>query len=314
MKNLQSISCHIVTEGLKGTENQCVGVAEGLSVPFMVKQIELRQPWKFLSPWLRLEQGWSFSPKLVGPWPDLLIVSGRKSIAAARYIKRRNPDCLTVFIQDPRIDPSEFDLVIAPQHDDVKGDNVFKTVAAPNRITPDKLHEAAAQFPELAAMKGSRVAILIGGNSRSHRLTSDMCLRLAKQLKMLSGSLMITVSRRTGADNERILRKALQGENVFFWDGQDENPYFAMLGLADIIMVTSDSASMLSEAATTGKPVYAIPLEGGSRRLDAMLQNLIDLGAVRRFEGTTETWSYTPLNDAKIAADAIRQRLYKRLA
>lgn len=310
MSALQNTICHIVTEGLKGTENQCIGVAEALGVTFAVKQVRLYQPWKFLSPWFGFEQKWSFSPALAAPWPDLLIVSGRKSIAAARYIKRKNPACRTVFIQDPRIAPAEFDLVIAPKHDDVAGENVVQTIAAPNRISPEKLAAAVHDFPALAAMKGPRIAVLIGGNSRSHRLTSEICLRLAKQLRMIDGSLMITASRRTGAENERLLRKGLQGDNIFFWDGKGENPYFAMLGLADTIMVTSDSASMLSEAASTGKPVYAIPLEGGSRRLDAMLRNLIEYGAVRLFDGKIESWEYAPLNDAKIAADAIRQRLY----
>ncbi|MCD8526142.1 MAG: mitochondrial fission ELM1 family protein [Alphaproteobacteria bacterium] len=83
----------IVTEGLVGTENQCLGVAEALArqlpdsvtIPFRIK---LREPWKTLSPWLGLEQWWSFDPLLEPPWPDILITSGRKAIASARFIKK----------------------------------------------------------------------------------------------------------------------------------------------------------------------------------------------------------------------------------
>lgn len=82
------LSCWIVTEGMAGTENQCLGVAEALGIEADVRRISLRQPWRILSPYLGLEFGASFVPTLTPPWPDLLIASGRKSIAASRYIKR----------------------------------------------------------------------------------------------------------------------------------------------------------------------------------------------------------------------------------
>lgn len=312
MMNLEKINCWVVTEGLKGTENQCIGVAEALGLSPVVKQVLLRWPWNILSPWLGLENRWIFKPHLDAPWPDLLIVSGRKSIAVARYIKRHNPACFTVFTQDPRINPAEFDLVIAPSHDRVTGDNVARTLAAPNRIRAEALAEAARQWPQLSTLPGQKLAVLIGGNSKAHRLTPATCLKLAKQLKVLDASLMVTVSRRTGAENEAILRKGLQGERVFFWDGVGDNPYFAMLGAADTVLVTNDSASMLSEASSTGKPVYAVPLEGGGTRIDQMQRNLIEHGAVRVFDGVLEDWDYAPLNDAQIAADAIKEALYKR--
>jgi mitochondrial fission protein ELM1 len=311
MTELKEITCWIVTEGLKGTENQCLGVSEALGVQAEIKRISLQWPWSILSPWLGFENNWIFEPNLIPPWPDLLIVSGRKSIAAARYIKKKNPSTLTVFIQDPRINPAAFDLVIAPAHDGVKGDNVIKTISAPNRIKDDKIAIAADAWPQLTDLPSPRVAVLIGGNSKAHSLTPALCVTLAKQLKMLSASLMVTVSRRTGTENERILRKALQGERVFFWDGEGDNPYFAMLGAADFIIVTNDSASMMSEAATTGKPVYAVPLKGGSRRINHMLQNLIDHGAVRLFDGALKSWTYKPLSDAQLAADAIKSYIKK---
>ena len=315
MQKLKNISCWIITEGMAGTENQCLGVAESLGVSAKILRVTLTQPWKSLSPWLGFEQAFTFSPRLpTSGWPDLLIVSGRKSIAAARYIKKQSHGkTFTVFIQDPRISPKEFDLVIAPEHDPVTGDNVVKTTAAPNRITSDKITQAANSFAALRDMPSPRIAVLIGGNSKAHRLTSFIVEKLCTHLAALTQSLMITTSRRTGAENEEMLRHHLSGHhNVYFWDHQGENPYFAMLALADIIMVTNDSASMLSEAATTGKPVYAIPLEGGGKRIDAMLSRLINRGAVRIFDGKIESWTYEPLNDADKAARAIEDAFTSR--
>ncbi len=303
----------IITEGIAGTENQCIGIAEALGVSPEIKRVKLRQPWKSLSPFVGFERAGSFIPRLEGPWPDLLIAGGRKAIAAARYIKRASGGkTFTVFVQDPRISTKYFDLVISPAHDPARGDNVFVTDASPNRIKPQKLQNAKEKFPALAELKSPRVAVLIGGDSKAHTLTESVMQRLAKQLKGLDASLMVTMSRRTGKANEKILKKALNGTGAFIWDGEGENPYFALLGLADFIIVTSDSVSMLSEASTTGKPVYMVPLEGGSPRLDKFHKSLMDQGIVRVFEGKLENWAYKPLQDAQKAAEEIKKRLKSR--
>lgn len=304
------MKCWVVTEGIAGTENQCLGIAEALGLPPEIKRIGLRQPWKTLSPLLGFEREKTFKPALSAPWPDIVIAGGRKAIAAARYIKKQSDGkTFTVFVQDPRINPQYFDLVIAPAHDDVHGDNVFKTVSAPNRITPAKLIEEKNKFPALEKIKSPRVAVLIGGNSRAHRMTREIMTGLAEDLKNTNAGLMITASRRTGEENKNILQSTLSGQNVFFWDGAGNNPYFAMLAWADYIVVTSDSVSMLSEAATTGKPVYMVPLAGGSARLDKFHRTLMNDGIIRLFEGKLEKWTYDPLRDAQKAADEIKKRL-----
>jgi mitochondrial fission protein ELM1 len=86
--NPKTLNSWIVTEGMIGTENQCLGVAEALGITPTVHRITLRQPWKTLSPYIGCEKANTFIPPFEGPWPDLLIASGRKSIAASRYIKR----------------------------------------------------------------------------------------------------------------------------------------------------------------------------------------------------------------------------------
>lgn len=322
--------CWVVTEGIAGTENQCLGIAEALGLQPEIKRVKLRQPWKILSPYLRFEKAETFDPPLSPPWPDLLLAGGRKAIAAARYIRKASGGkTFTVFLQDPKSRLSDFDLVIVPEHDSARGNNVFVTAAAPNRVTPQKLAEAKARFPGFENIKSPRVAVLIGGNSRSHTLTLETTMKLAEQLKFLNAGLMITASRRTGENNKVILSNilechplpaslrsaslSLQGEGLreraFIWDGTGDNPYFALLAWADYIIVTSDSVSMLSEAATTGKPVYMIPLEGGSPRLDKLHKNLQKREITRIFEGKLENWTYSPLKDAENAALEIKKRL-----
>lgn len=307
---MKTPECWIVTEGMAGTENQCLGVAEALGLTPKVLKTTLREPWKTLSPYLGLECARSFSPPLSAPWPDLLIASGRKSIAASRYIRRMSGGkTFTVQIQDPRISPRHFDLLAVPEHDPARGENVIVTAASPNRITSARLAAAREEFKQFSALPASRVAVLIGGTSKAYTMTPAIMEKLASRLKTLQGGLMVTASRRTGAENERLLREALKDSGHFIWDGTGPNPYFGMLAWADFILVTADSASMLSEAATTGKPVYMIELEGGTNRLNAMQDNLIRRGAVRRFEGILEEWQYEPLDDSRRVAAEIQKRM-----
>lgn len=311
MDNLTS--CWIVTEGLAGTENQCLGVAEALGLSPEIKRVALRQPWKSLSPFLKFELAQTFNPPLSPPWPDLLLAGGRKGIAAARYVKKMSGGrTFTVFLQDPRICPKNFDLVALPAHDSTRGENVIVTAAAPNRITPEKLLEEKNNFPQFESLQSPRVAVLIGGDSKAHRLTPSIMEKLCFDLKKLDAGLMITASRRTGEESRKILESSFSGTRHFLWNNAGPNPYFALLAWADYIIVTSDSVSMLSEAATTGKPVYMVPLAGGSARLDKFHRNLKDKGIVREFSGKLEPWAYEPLRDAQKIAEEIRKSLSQR--
>ena len=205
-------------------------------------------------------------------------------------------------IQDPRINPASFDLVAVPQHDPTRGPNVVVTRAALHRVTPDKLVSEATKFAgQFDHLPPTRVAVLIGGNTKRQRMTAEITQRLCDRLAALAArpdvGLMITASRRTGAENEAILRQGLTGKNIVFWDGQGPNPYFAFLTTATHILVTQDSVSMTSEALSTGKPVMTIALEGSSRRHALFHSLLQEQGFTRLFDGNLQTWSYPPLND-----------------
>lgn len=309
--NNEKLSCWIITEGIAGTENQCLGVAEAFGTAPKVMKIGLHQPWKTLSPWLGFEQSCTFTPAIAPPWPDLLIAAGRKSVAASRYIKRKSGGkTFTVQLQDPKTSPNQFDLVAAPIHDGLEGSNVITTHGAPNRITPEKLEQARKEFaPLFEPLASSRVALMIGGNSRTHQLTPEIVKNLVNQLEKQDISLMITTSRRTGEENTKIIKDTLKGKNTYFWDGKTPNPYFGMLAWADHILVTADSVSMLSDAGTTGKPVHMIPLEGGSARFNRFHKHLQDIGVMRPFSGNFDSWTYEPLNDAGFIAKEIDRRL-----
>jgi len=303
----------VVTEGIAGTENQCVGVAEHIAsdhdVNFDVIRVGLKEPWRTLSPYLKFECAGSFNPPLSAPWPKLLITSGRKAIAVSRYIKRMSKGITkTLHIQDPRVYSKQFDLVAVPYHDPMRGDNVIVTDASPNKITYKRLEKSVSDFPELQQLKGPRVAVLIGGNSKAYTLSRQVTEHLAERLSNVHGALMVTCSRRTGEENRTILETFLDKPSNYFWNGEGENPYFAFLALADYILVTADSASMISEACSTGKPVYMIELDGGAKRIEKLHAHLVERGCLRIFDEQLEDYRYTPLNDARMVADEVKKR------
>jgi len=222
-------------------------------------------------------------------------------------------------IQNPRLDPKRFDLVIAPAHDGLSGPNIFTTLGSPGPVNRAALDAAAARMrPELAALPRPLLALLIGGGSRVRRLDGAAAADVARQAAALAaetgGSLLVTPSRRTGPAAVAALREVLASRPGLFWDGGGENPYMGWLGCADAILVTEDSINMTSEACGTGKPVYVIslPRRGltGSRRLDFFHQALREAGYCRPFAGQLESWTPPPpLDEAARAAGEIRKRL-----
>ncbi len=310
----------LVERGLTGTENQCLGVCDALGVTPVIKRFTLCNPWKTLTPYITagIRRGYC-GDELAAPWPDVLIAGGRKAAGVALWVKRASRGkTFTVCLQDPRARRGSFDLIAAPAHDPAQGPNVIKTVAAPNRVTPERLKAAKEKWePVLAHLPHPRVAVLVGGNSRAYSMDGMITGSLGESLKKLAGQgvgLMVTSSRRTGEGNRAILQAWLKDTGAYVWDGQSGpdgggNPYEGFLALADAFIVTADSVSMPSEAAATGKPIYRVNLKGGGTRLNAFHANLDAAGITRPFRGQIEDWGYTPLNDAAIVAAEIRRRM-----
>ncbi len=309
-------TCWVASDGKIGIDNQCIGLAEALGLEPIVKHVELRAPWKQLFPFVPLPLEKAFTPEgvLTGAWPDLLITGGRTGAAISLFVKKASGGrTVTVQVQNPHIKPTRFDVLVVGEHDNVaEGGNVVVIKGALNRVTRAKIDDAMTRFPQLAALPAPRVAVLLGGTNRCYTFEKADAETLAAQLSALAASgysVMVTASRRTGEENEAILRAALTAPNIWFWDGKGDNPFFAMLGFADAVLPTVDSLSMVSEAATSGKPVYVIPLSGGDAKFRAFHKLMEDAGVTRPFTGKIENWTNIVLDDTQKAASAVRPLL-----
>jgi uncharacterized protein len=306
-----------ITDGRAGILNQARGLAEAVGLPVEVKTVHPRLPWTLLpvtqwpAPFAALGSG---SANFAPPWPRVAIGCGWRSIPYMLAVKRRsNGKTFTVQLQHPRVDPALFDLVVPPEHDNLTGANVMPMIGSPNGVTRTRLEAAAKKWSAtFERLPHPRVAMLIGGASKSHSFSEEDARRLAASLKALTAQnigVMATTSRRTGDAQTKIIRDTLAGANAYVFNGEGENPYAGLLALADAILVTSDSTNMAVEAAATGKPVYIVDIPGGDPKFDRLHETLRNRGIARRFTGKIEQWTYEPLNETARVAEHIRRRI-----
>jgi len=309
-------------DGKIGMANQVLGLAEAVGYSITEKAVALRSPWRHLAPPLWLHPMAALAPEgaaLEPPWPDLMIACGRTVTALALSVKRLSRGrTFWVQVQDPRFARRHVDLMVIPRHDPARGENVLLTSGAVHRVRPQVLEAARARFaPAFASMRRPLVGVLIGGSNRVYRLTPAIASRLGEQLAALAAQgfgIAVTPSRRTGEGALGALRDRLTGVPHFLWDGTGENPYSGLLAHADALVVTGDSVNMVSEAASTGKPVHVVDLEGGSAKFRRFHELFRHAGITRTFRGQVEHWTYAPPDDTERAAAEIRHRLSHRLS
>lgn len=312
-----SPTCWILTDGRLGTENSARGLAEALGLDYTVIPIQLRQPWKTLSPWLRLGLQHAFvGDALTAPWPDIVITAGRTPAIGSLYIGQQSPHTVRLHITNPGVSPHLFDLVIAPAHDRLSGANVITTTGALHRVTEEKLDAARAEFmPQWEHLPRPWHGLIIGGGAHNFELTPKLVEAWLTQLEKLGGTILCTTSRRTDKpvmDLLQLLRQRLEPPTIC-WMGEGPNPYFGILACADNLFVTSDSVSMLSEAASSGKPTYLLELAGtGAAKIKRCHDALLTGNHIARFSGKLAESPPTRLRDMDGVATKVRELLIAR--
>lgn len=302
----------ILSEDLAGLRAQSLGLAEAAGLRADVRVLQPRAPWKWIAARLWPRPLSVVADSVRAPLPDLVIGCG--GMAAAVLAALRGKSRPVVQVQNPRMPIGRFDLVIANRHDELTGPNVILTRTALHRVTPALLAaEAGTWRARFAELPRPLVAVLLGGSNGRYRLDAAAGARLAADLAAMMRrdevGVMVTPSRRTDPAVTALIADAITPLGGRVWDGGGDNPYFGMLALADLIIVTQDSVSMISEAAATSAPVLVAELPGRSRRQGLFLKMMRDEGRVRLFDGRFAPWPVTPMNDTPEAAATMRRRL-----
>jgi len=308
--NLNKLKIWSVTDGSQGMISQVNGLSRYISSNIVEIKTDVIFPWSKLQPGLLPTYNWIFKNNISNKQPDILISCGRKSVYFSLYCKKKFKNLINIHIQNPKISSRSFNYVISPNHDNFYGNNVINTVGALHQFEKSNI-----------TRKPNLLTCIVGGNNQHYNFSSNEADKLCKKLieiKKFNTNIELNVitSRRTSDLLKKTLIKNLS--NIAkIWNGVGENPYKQAIQESSFFIVTSDSTSMISEAAISGKPVYIyhLPFKRKSRRIINFQNEFSNLGISRNINNIQklEKWTYKPLNESERIARIIKEKLIQDL-
>ena len=303
----------LLTQGMHGMVSQVEGLARALGLTYKHQSIKLKPLWSLLPPKLTPISENLVKEKFVCD-SKIIISCGRKSVIPSIALKKRlGKEIFTIHVQDPKVSLKHFDLVISPEHDNVKGDNVLTTKGAIHYLTKKEIKDNS-NYLDIKKEKRKLVAFIIGGPNKYYNYNDQTIHQLFTKIKTLftpdKYKIIIVPSYRTP---EKIIKKAFDTFNFnhIVIKTVDKKAYLSALALADVSVVTCDSTSMISEAAITGKPVYIAMMKSNKNngRFKKFYSLLTDLGITRELKDSVEEWSYESLNEVNRIAPIIKTKM-----
>ena len=304
----------LLTQGMHGMVSQVEGLAKALNLNFKHQNIKLKTFWNYIPP--------KFSPisenlvkeKFVCD-SKVIISCGRKSVIPSIALKKRlGNEIFTIHIQDPKVSFKHFDLIISPEHDNINGDNVINTKGAIHYLTKKEIKENSNYLNINLDKKKQIVSFIIGGPNKYYDYSDQELHKLFTKVKTLftpdKFKIVIIPSYRTP---EEVIKKAYDAfsSNHHVVKTVDKKAYLSSLAIADFMIVTCDSTSMISEAAVTGKPVYIAMMKPKKRnaRFKKFYSQLSNLGITKELNNVVENWSYESLNEVSRIAPLIKSKM-----
>ena len=303
----------LLTEGMHGMISQVEGLAKALDLEFIHEKIELNNFWKFIPPSLTPVKKFIFKNNIVKNF-DIVISCGRKSVIPSIYLKKKYKNkIMNIHIQDPKVSLDNFDFIVAPEHDGLEGRNVLKSKGAIHYLRDYEL-EQNKNYLKSKINKEKLVSVIIGGPNKYYDYNEKIIDKIFQKIKDnfidKDYQLIFIPSMRTP---QKIIEKAKNyfDENQIIVTNIDKKAYLSSLKLADYIVVTCDSTSMISEAAMTGKPIYiaqmpAIKKNSRFKKFFAMFKSL---NITRDLENSVDNWNYEKLNETDKISRYIKEQL-----
>jgi len=308
----------VLHDGAAGNRRQAMALAAALGLPAREWRLRPNLLARWLAPRRVPGAGFQseFSRALAEEPPALAIGCGRQAALATRLA--RAAGARSVQILDPRLPTQHWDLVLAPAHDQLAGENVVPLLGALNDIDDAWLRRARERWRELLALPGPRTAVLLGGPTAATPFDEENLARLCEKLEATlardGGRLLVCGSRRTPPAWAEILRARFDSSYHALWfDEHDgDNFYEGALACAQRVVVTPDSVNMVSEACATSLPVFVAEPARASGRIADFLRGLVARGRVRAQTVALEDFDCEPLRESARVAARVRQALSLR--
>jgi len=313
MKKLKAL---LLTEGMHGMISQVEGMAKALNAEYSHKIVRLNFPWNLIPPKFTPASQIVLKDKIYiteKENPDLIISCGRKSVVPSIFLKRNNSKIFTIHIQNPKVSFKNFDAIVAPEHDNLKGDNIYSSKGAIHYITEIEINKAK-QYLVDKIKSDKTVSLFLGGPNKYYSFDSNQIVNIFNQIKSIFVSdgykIIIIPSMRTP---KKIIDLAIRemsscGHVV---NKVDKQAYLSAYALANYVIVTCDSTSMISEAATSGKPIFVAHMKEkkNNYRFKKFFELFKQIGITRDLGEKVETWSYKKHNEAERIGNLIKDKI-----
>ena len=305
----------LLTQGMHGMISQVEGLAKALDIDFTHHKVELNHFWKLIPPNLSpISQ--SIFKKINHDDFDVIISCGRKSVIPSIHLKNTaNKKVFNIHIQDPKVNLNHFDFIVAPEHDAIEGQNVISTKGAIHYLTKSEINENKDYLNSFIKKDERKIwALIMGGPTKyydySTKNMKHIFTALYKLLKKHNFQLVVIPSMRTPINTIHYAREFF-GENHTVIEDVDKKAYLSALAIAENIVVTCDSSSMISEAALTGKPIYIASIlpKKNDKRFQRFRNLFRELNIIRNLGEEVEIWSYEKLDETNRVANIIKQRI-----
>ena len=303
----------LLTEGMHGMISQVEGLAKALDLNFIHEKIELNNFWKLIPPKITPIQNFVFKNDIMKDF-NIVISCGRKSVIPSIFLKKKFKDkIINVHIQDPKVSLSNFDFVVAPEHDGLKGKNVIASIGAIHYLRDNELDENMSYLkPRLN--KEKIVSLIVGGPNKYYDYKTIEVEKIFNKIKINfidNGYQLIFIpSMRTP---KSVIDSAINyfDKNQVIITDIDKKAYLSSLKLANHIVVTCDSTSMISEAAITGKPIYVaqMPPVKNNNRFQKFFEMFKKLNIIKDLDDKLEDWKYEKLNETDRISGYIKSKI-----
>ena len=305
----------LLTEGMHGMISQVEGLAKALEIDFTHHKVETNIFWKLIPPNLS-PVSQSVFKKINHDDFDVIISCGRKSVIPSIHLKKTaNKKVFNIHIQDPKVNLNHFDFIVAPEHDEIQGQNVISTKGAIHYLTESEINENKDYLQSFIKKDERKVwSLILGGPTKyydySTKNMKHIFTMLDELLKKYNFQLVVIPSMRTPISTIDYVREFF-GENHTIIKDVDKKAYLSALAIAENIIITCDSSSMISEAALTGKPIYVANIlpKKNDKRFQRFRNLFRELNIIRILGEEIQNWNYQKLDETNRVANIIKQKI-----
>jgi mitochondrial fission protein ELM1 len=306
----------LLTEGAHGMVSQVEGLAKALKLDFNHCFVNLKRPWRYFP----INVVPISKSVIDGKIPDqienqLLISCGKNSIISSLFLKRNNKNLFNIHIQNPKVNFSNFDLIVAPEHDQIIGSNVLSIFGALHYITKQEVESSNNFFSKYNLSEENKiVSLILGGPNRYYDFNEvdlgNIFLSI-KDIFLDKGFKLILIRSRRTPENIIDFAKKFFLNSAVIIDFVSKEFYLSALKISKIIIVTCDSTSMISECAITQKPIFVAKMKAKRRnkRFEFFLNSFKEKGIIRFLGESTDYWKYPVLDETNRIATVIKERL-----